>query len=206
MKRFLWLAVFAVLAFAQLDQKTNKENMVRERGTVAVRGSDPMTFNGVLFDAACKDRSTANLAIPPESLAAGTPAEFTSGPNSKTASKPAAKNSQDGVSAHGISVDAKTLASERSDVLEHQVPDLRTRQQDPTCAITGSTSTYGLALSDGRLLNLDQGGNTLAAEAVNGNPQGRAMLNGTAFGFKPRAKVSGRIRGDRFFVDQLSFF
>jgi len=202
MKRFLWLAVFATLAFAQLDQKTNKENMVRERGTVAVRGSDPMTFNGVLFDAACKDRSTANLAIPPESLAAGTPAEFSSTANSK----PQSKNSQGGVSAHGISVDAKTLATERGDVLEHQVPDLRTRQQDPTCAITGSTSTYGLALSDGRLLNLDQGGNTLAAEAVNGTPQGRAMLNGTAFGFKPRAKVSGRIRGDRFFVDQLSFF
>jgi hypothetical protein len=202
MKRFLWLAVFGVLAFAQLDQKTNKENMVRERGSVAVRGSDPMTFAGTLFDAACKDRSIANLALPPETLAATTPAEFTSGTNTK----PANNNSQGGVSAHGVSVDAKTLATERGDVLEHQVPDLRTRQMDPTCGITGRTSTYALALSDGRLLNLDQGGNTLAAEAVNSSTQGRAMLNGTAFAFKPRAKVSGRIRGDRFFVDQLSFF
>jgi hypothetical protein len=202
MKRFLWMAVFAALAFAQLDQKTNKESMVRERGAVAVRGSDPMTFNGILFDAACKDRSTANLAVPPESLAATTPAEYADG----ASSKPATNNPKGGVSAHGISVDAKTLASERGDVLEHQVPDLRTRQMDPTCGITGSTSTYGLALSDGRLLNLDQGGNTLAAEAVNSSTQGRAMLNGAAFGFKPRAKVRGRIRGDRFFVEQLSFF
>ncbi|HWC98726.1 MAG TPA: hypothetical protein VG456_18330 [Candidatus Sulfopaludibacter sp.] len=189
------------LAFAQLDQKTSRELMTQRRGQVPVRGSNPLTLTGTVFDASCKDRSSLNLAVPPESLAETVPAQPAATAAGAKTNAPAG-----GVSVDGITVSAKTLAAERSDPLEHQVPDLRTRQQDPTCAITGATSLYAIALSDGRILNLDEGGNTLAGESVLQSSQGRAMLNGTAYGFKPRAKVTGRIRGDRLFVEQLSFF
>ena len=140
-----------------------------------------------------------NLSAPPESLAAAAPAE--------TATESQAGKVKNGgtVSSHGITVDAKTLANERSDVLPHQVGELRTREADPTCAITGATAGYSVLLNDGRILNLDEGGNTLANEAVLQTKEGRAMLNGTAYGFKPRVKLVGHIRSDRMIVQALAF-
>ena len=108
------------------------------------------------------------------------------------------------VSVNGITVDPKTLAAERHDVLEHQVPDLRSRQMDPTCAITGATHSFALVLTDnGRMLNLDDGGNTFANEAVQGSPDGRTMMSGNGGGFKPAAVVKGNIHADRVVVQSL---
>ena len=200
MRGLLLIAFAASLANAQLDQKTSKENMVRERGEVPVfRGSNPVTVYGTLIDAACKDRSALNLATPPESLTAAMPVET---PAESQAAK--AKPGPGGVSSHGITVNAKTLSAERSDVVAHMAPDLFTRQADPTCAITAGTTGYAVFLDDGRLLNLDQGGNTFASDAVVISKAGRAMLNGTAYGFKPRVKINGRVRGDRIEVSDLA--
>lgn len=201
MTRCLLCAVlFVPLAVAQLDQKTNKENMVHDRGQTPVRRETaPLAVTGMLFDAGCKDRSSLNLSTPAESLAGAMPVETPA--ESQAAAR--AKNSGSAASAHGISVDAKTLTAERSDIVSHQVPDLTTRQADPSCAVTGGTSGYAVRLDDGRILNLDEGGNTFAADAVLASKNGRAMLNGAAYGFKPRVKISGRVRGDRLIVEQI---
>ena len=181
MKRLLFLSLFASAVYAQ-----------------AVGSQTTNTLQGVLFDAGCKDRSALNLSSPPETLSAAKPAE--------TAAESQAKAKNTGaVSSHGINVDAKTIAAERADVLPHQVADLRTRQADPTCALTGSTVGYSLLLDDGRILNLDEGGNTMANEAVVLSKEGRAMLNGSGYGFKPRVRVVGRVRGDRVIVERLAF-
>jgi len=196
-KWLVCVVLFASVAFAQLDQKTSKENMVHDRGQTPVRRETaPLAVTGMLFDAGCKDRSSLNLTSPPESLAGAMPVE------TPAESSAAARNSG-AASAHGISVDAKTLAAERSDVVVHQVPDLTTRQADPSCAVTGGTSGYAVRLDDGRILNLDEGGNTLAADAILGSKDGRAMLNGAAYGFKPRVKITGRVRGDHLIVNQI---
>jgi hypothetical protein len=198
-----WLVcvlLFAPVAGAQLDQKTNKENMVHDRGQTPIRReSARVSVSGMLFDAGCKDRSSLNLASAPETLPGAMPAETTA----ESQAAAGAKNSGSVASAHGIAVDAKTLTAERSDIVLHQVPDLATRQADPSCAVTGGTSGYAVRLDDGRIFNLDEGGNTLAAEAVMASKDGRAMLNGAAYGFKPRVKMLGHTRGDRFIVEQI---
>ena len=56
--------------------------------------------------------------------------------------------------------------------MAHQNPDLRTRQQDPNCAVSGSTVSFAILLDDGRLLNLDEGGNTLVGQAVHATRPG----------------------------------
>ena len=53
------------------------------------------------------------------------------------------------------------------------------------------------------MLNLDDGGNTFANEAVQGSAAGRAMMNGNGGGFKPRAVIKGRIRADKVVVQTL---
>ncbi len=197
-KCLVCVVLFASVAVAQLDQKTNKENMVRDRGQTPVRReSAPVALAGMLFDGGCKDRSSLNLSAPAESLTAAMPAETPAEASAATG------NSGHSTSADGISVDAKTLAAERSDIVIHQVPDLTTRQVDPSCAVTGGTSGYAVRLDDGRILNLDEGGNTLAADAILGSKDGRAMLNGAAYGFKPRVKILGRVRGDHLIVNQI---
>ena len=194
------VVLFASVAAAQLDQKTNKENMVHDRGQTPIRRETaPLTVTGMLFDAGCKDRSALNLATAPETLPGAMPVETAA----ESAAAAGAKNSGAPASSHGIFVDAETLAAERADIVLHQVPDLTTRQFDPSCAVTGGTSGYAVRLDDGRILNLDEGGNTLAADAVLASKDGRAMLNGVAYGFKPRVKITGRIRGDRFLVDRI---
>jgi hypothetical protein len=119
-----------------------------------------------------------------------------------TAQQPA-QQANPTTTASGVTVDSKTLAAERGDVLEHQVPDLHSRQMDPTCAITGATHSFALVLADGKMLNLDDGGNTFATVAIQGSAAGRAMLNGNGGGMKPEVTIKGTQRPGRVVVDSL---
>ncbi len=172
--------------------------MIHDRGQTPVyRQSSVVTMKGMLFDAGCRDRTSLNLTSPPETLAQAMPVETT--PETQAASK----GNPNAVTAHGISVDSKTMDAERADALRYHNPDMVTRQADRSCAITGGTTGYAVRLDDGRVLDLDEGGNTLASESVLASKSGRAMLNGTAFGFKPRVTIVGHVRGDRLMVQQI---
>lgn len=202
-------ALFAVAGFAQLDQKTNKENMVRDRGRTPVQppgqvltygrvGTQdsvpygPVTVRGLLVDAGCRNRSTSNLYKPVTPLPAATPNGAMQGGNSGPNS------------VNGITVDQQTLAQERADILPHLVPDMLARQADQTCSVTGQTTQYSVLLQNGRFIDLDYAGDTLANEVVFATPQGQAMLNGTGPGVKMQVTVSGRVTGNRIFVEQLT--
>jgi hypothetical protein len=141
-------------------------------------GND-ITLTGVLIDSGCPDRSNLNLTRRP------------SGPEG--AAIPVRNQADRNITAEG----------ERSGAIAHQTPDALSRQEDRTCAITGGTRGYGLLLDDGRLINLDEGGNTFANEAVQSSKAGQAMLNGAGPGLKPRVEVTGRLREERFFVRRL---
>jgi hypothetical protein len=82
-------------------------------------------------------------------------------------------------------------------------PDVVARQPDRSCSITGSTRGYALLTPEGRLLNLDEGGNTFVTQALPSNPAGRAMLNGSGPGLKPQATLRGRVQGDRLIVEKI---
>ena len=70
MSKGLWCAVLvAFSAAAQQDPKTSKENMIHDRGQTPVfRQTGTLSVKGMLFDAACKDRTLLNLAMPAETL------------------------------------------------------------------------------------------------------------------------------------------
>jgi len=209
------LRLAAPLALAALTAAAQNANEVKDRGATAVQSgpAPPVTLYGTLVDAGCRNRTALNLKQAPETFAAAAPAQTAadaqSGAQARTAQgyqNPSAPSQQPNtqVSVNGITVDPKTLAAERHDVLEHQVPDLRSRQMDPTCAITGATHSFALVLTDnGRMLNLDDGGNTFANEAVQGSPDGRTMMSGNGGGFKPAAVVKGNIHADRVVVQSL---
>jgi hypothetical protein len=201
----LAIVLFSLAAFAQTDQKTSNENMVRDRGQTRppdqsqswnrgrIGTQQPLphgflTLSGTLVDGSCDDRTTLNLRQPPTQP---TPATTPSQPQGKPGS------------ASGVTVDAKTLQTERADVMPHQTPDLLLRQPDLSCAITGSTRAFALLLPDGRLLNLDEGGVTLATQAMNSLPEGRAVLNGTGPGIKPQVTLRGQVQGDRLIVQKI---
>ena len=216
MRTFLRLAVPVALVTMAAAAQTTKENQVKDRGQVPVEGgagslaSNRITLAGMLVDAGCRDRTALNLGLAPESIAAAGPAQTQAEAQSGAATRaqqgyatPGSARPNPQISAQGITVDAKTIEAERADVIAHQVPDLRSRQMDPTCAITGATHSFAILLDSGRFLNLDDGGNTLATEAVQGSAQGRAMLSGNGSGFKPRGTVNGRIRADKVIVDSL---
>jgi hypothetical protein len=133
-------------------------------------------LTGTLVDASCGDRSAFNLARPPE--------------HPDIAPPPSPSQKMGG-------------AVPPPDVASHLNRDLVTREFDESCAITGSTREFALVTPQGRLLNLDEGGNTLAAQAIYANSAGRAMLNGTRGGLKPQATVRGRVDGDRLIVDKI---
>jgi hypothetical protein len=193
---------------------TSKQNEVRTRGETPLEaGPSPLvTLYGTLVDASCRDRTALNLAQKPESFNAAAPPQ-----TAQQAQTGASQRAQQGyanpqnpaqqpnasVSASGINVDAKTLQAERSDVLEHQVPDLRSRQMDPTCAVTGYTHAFAVLLNNGRLVRLDEGGNTFATEAVQGHPAGREMMSGAGGGLKPNVVIKGRIHADQVIVETL---
>lgn len=156
------------------------------------------TIQGLLVDAGCADRSRWNLALPPEQLASAQPA------TPAQSGQPAATKGEEAAQSNGVTIDAKTAGSERQDVTMVMNSELAARQSDPTCAIKANTRAYGVLLPNGRLLDLDSGGNTYAAMAVQHTPQGRAMINGKGPGFKPQVKVSGQIQGDRILTQRLT--
>ena len=193
-------------ALAAWAQKPSGENQVRDRGQTPVpnnsqildygrfgrRGNlptTPQTLNGTLVDASCRDRTAANLAEAPLEPA-------------MPDAQPQATN-RGSVSAKGVTIDAATVDTERADIMAHQVPDLRSRIADPTCGVTGNTHAFALLTDTGRLLNLDEGGNTYAAEGVQATKAGRAMLSGSGAPFKPKASIKGFIRGDQLVVSEI---
>jgi hypothetical protein len=202
MKTIVFLAPLALsaVAMAQLN-KTGETPVQRpsqsvERGRLGTQSPLPpasVTIEGMLVDGGCQYRSSRNLKRPPEPLSASAPAGGAQ-PSSTNAGPSSAK---------GITVDAQTLESERADVMPHQAPDMRSRQSDPTCAISADIHGYAILLDSGRLMNLDGGGNTYAAQAMQTFPAGRAMLNGIGPAVKPRVKVTGRPYGDTFIVQKL---
>lgn len=143
----------------------------------------PQPYSGMLIDAGCSNRTSLNLSIPPEQLASAMAVSPTTAP------------------AAGIAVSPQTFAGERQDIIPHQVPDLLTRQNDPTCAVTASTSAFALLLANGQLVNLDSGGNTFAWQAVQSSQAGRALLNGTGPGLKPFAEMIGVLSGSTLIVN-----
>jgi hypothetical protein len=216
MKPVALVSLCALALFAQLGPKTSQENMVRDRGQTRVEDQretlsyghigtqqmmpeNQLTLSGILVDASCENRSSLNLYTQPLPLADQMPAQ----PPNAAANNPPR---QGAVSSHGITVDAQTMEREHADITPHLVPDILTRQEDPTCAITASTSSYSLLMNNGRFLNMDQGGNTLASAAILGDPRGRAMLNGLAPGLKPYIVVKGWILGDRVIVGSIQSF
>jgi hypothetical protein len=193
------LAIFVLVAGMSAQNK----NMVRDRGQTPLqedtqtlsRGrighqdpipKGPLMVSGLLVDGSCEERSSLNLRQRPE-----------------LAPAPLPKQPAGGISAGGVSVDAQTLQRERGDVLAHQVPDLRMRETDPTCAITGSSRSFALLMDNGRLVNLDEGGNTLVVQYLQTDPAGRALLNGTGPAIKPRIMIRGRIYNSNLIVEKI---
>jgi hypothetical protein len=173
--------------------------------------SGPVVLTGTLVDAGCQNRSAENLASAPMQLNVTQPAEPAEEEafekTQRTQLPFAGQNvlpESATTTASGITVDKATLDAERADVVSHQVPDLYSRQPDDSCAITGDTKAFALLLSNGRLLNLDEGGNTWAFQAVQSTDAGRAVLSGTGSPFKPRATVKGEIWADQLLVESLS--
>jgi hypothetical protein len=197
--------VLAIVSFLARSDRTAREPMTAMRGQTPTvdpsvsmnRGrlgseasvpSGVQTWTGVLVDAGCADRNRASLHTAPDTSMPG---------------HPGSTGSADRTSANGIDVNSSTARSERGDAMEHQVPDLRSRQPDAACAVTGATRGFALYTPDGQLKNLDEGGNTQAMAAIQGTPTGEAILNGRAAGEKPRATVTGKVTGDRIVVQSI---
>ncbi|HWQ54406.1 MAG TPA: hypothetical protein VN442_12025 [Bryobacteraceae bacterium] len=99
---------------------------------------------------------------------------------------------------------AQTQANQQNaDAAAQLVPDVRARQMDMTCAITGLTRAFAVYLPGGEVKRFDEGGNTRALEAFQFTPEGQAVLSGQAQGAKPRAEISGREQGDRIIVERV---
>lgn len=197
--RPLGLILLSAAAFAQNANQVRDRGQVRPpdesqswtRGRLGTQKPLPkgvQEYSGILIDATCGDRTALNLRGKPTQPAMAVP--------------PSPPEGKEGA-ASGITVDATTMQSERSDALAHQVPDLITRQPDPSCAITGGTREFALLTADGRLLNLDEGGTTYAWQAIQSLPDGRALLNGNGAGIKPQVALRGRIQGDRLIVEKF---
>lgn len=173
--------------------------------------SEPLILNGTLVDGNCRDRSQANLTRPPIPLNQYAPAETSElaatedAARAKTGYATATKQPDTGgISAYGITVDPQTLEQEQAEVLQHQVPDLITRQDDLTCGVTARTSNFAFLMDNGRLLDLNAGGNAWAWQAIQSSSAGQAMLEGKGPAVKLQATVRGIIRGDQVRVDSLT--
>jgi hypothetical protein len=169
------------------------------------------TASGILVDAGCRDRSRSNLLSPPIAVTQEAPTE----PPREEASQNAARAGvgfatgkaeprAPGTSAWGITVDPQTLEREQSDVLMHQMRDLFGRQPDMSCGITGDTKAFAFLTDSGRLLDLDEGGNTRVWQAVQSTDAGRRVINGTGPPIKPRVTITGRIFGDKLVVESFA--
>jgi len=177
------------------QQITRKAAQTRRENELSVPYGESV-FHGILIDGGCRDGEMLNLRRPPESLLQEAPAQ----PANAAQNNPPPTGA---VSAQGISVNGATINAERAGVMEPRVPGMFERQADPTCAITASTTSFALLTDDGRLLDLDQGGNTLALIAVQSTSGGRALLNGQGPGVKPRVVVKGQIRGESLIAQDV---
>lgn len=148
------------------------------QGPVAGKLAD---ISGMLIDASCDDRTALNLGRPPE------PATTPAAPPSDT----------------GRSADRAAAAGTPPEVAAQQTPDSFSRQSDRSCAVTGGTRGFAILTTEGRLLNLDEGGNTMIVQGLHSNPAGRAMLNGTGPAIKPHVSLRGRVHGDRLIVEKI---
>jgi hypothetical protein len=204
----------SILAMTALWASAQNANEDRDRGATPLYTgpAQTVTLYGTLVDAGCRNRTAMNISLPSLSFTAAAPAESAAAAQNASQMRAAqgyananqpAQQQNPAMAVAGVTVDSKTLAAERSDVLEHQVPDLHSRQMDPTCAITGSTHSFSIVLKEGRMLNLDDGGNSFATVAVQGNAVGRAMLNGKGGGFKPDVVVKGAMHADKVVVQSL---
>jgi hypothetical protein len=144
---------------------------------------DVAAWSGTLLDASCTDRSLENLRAQPSDVLA-------------TDKNPQKK-------AVGITVDPKTLKAERAEATMPQTADHASRYSSASCALTADTKAFLLLLADGKILTLDEGGNTLAFEAFQASPAGAAILNGKVGGLKPKATVKGVVSGGRLRVRSL---
>jgi hypothetical protein len=192
-----------------MDRPDNNRLFLGPGASVAPTG--PVEISGILVDAGCSDRSQENLLRAPAQMNLQAPAvtseeaQALNEQRSKTGF--AGKDVQPqppGIQAHGITIDKETLDQEQADVLQHQVRDLYSRQPDDSCGITGDTKEFALLTDQGRLLNLDQGGNSWAWQAVQSSDEGRALLNGTGSPFKPRVTIKGEIWTDQLVVEHLT--
>jgi hypothetical protein len=186
------MKALVITAAALLATTVGLAQSKKEETNVEKLHARDYTLQGTLIDAGCRDRSIWNMTRPPEQLSA--------------ALAPTGQGTQGGTQTQskGISVDAATISAERQDVTQVMAnADSAVRQSDPTCAIKGNTRAFALLLPNGRLIDLDEAGNTYATAMVNATPQGRAMLNGQAGGFKPWVTVTGWVEGDRFFTEGL---
>jgi hypothetical protein len=146
---------------------------------------DTLTWLGVMVDAGCRDRSLENLLAPPtESLAVKSEPQ-----------KPA----------RGITVSPQVLKAERADAILPDTLDHASRYSSASCALTADTKAFALVGPNGLLLELDEGGNTLAFDAFESTPAGAAILNGKVGGIKPVVKVTGLQAGRRIKVQSVVF-
>ena len=141
------------------------------------------TWSGTLLDASCTDRSLENLRAQPADVLA--------------TDKAPQKNPV------GIKVDPKTMQAERAEATLPRTPDHASRYSSAGCALTADTKAFLLLMGDGKLLTLDEGGNTLAFEAFQASPAGAAILNGKVGGLKPKATIKGVLAGGRLRVRSL---
>jgi hypothetical protein len=189
------------------------ERQTLDRGRLGSQESmpyGPLTLNGMLVDGNCTDRSAANLtrpAIPVNQVSPAETPQLASTENAERAKMGYAtathQPDMQGISAHGITVDPQTLQQEQADALQHQVPDMTTRQEDLTCAISARTSNFAFLMDNGRLLNLNAGGDAFAWQAIQSSDAGRAMLEGRGPAVKPHATIIGVIDGDGLKVNSL---
>ena len=154
--------------------------------TVPAAPRDVKSWTGTLIDSGCRDRSLDNLRAP----AADTPAVAATAP----ANPP-----------KGISVTTQVVTAERSRATMPDTPDHASRYSSTSCALTAETKAFALLLPNGQLMELDEGGNTLAFDAFQSTAAGAAILNGKVGGVKPQAKVTGLQSGPRIKTHSVIF-
>jgi hypothetical protein len=176
--RFVSACLFVSAAWAQSHREFGSNRRIPE-----------ITTTGVLVDGGCIDRSKLNLARPPLPVTRGEDGDR---------ENPAAS-----VSAKGVTVNQDVVSRERADILGHLTPEMRNRQTDATCAITAASRAFALLTTDGRLLDLDSGGVTLAMQAMMSTKAGRAMMDGTGPAIKPEAELKGYVQKDNLVVSSV---
>jgi hypothetical protein len=185
--RLLALLLVSLPVFAQTPNADRDRGQTRPpdqsqswtRGRLGTQQPVPyklQDLSGILIDASCDDRSALNLQQEP---------------------------AQPDLAAQNAPPQPKNANKQNADAMAHQTPDVVTRQPDRSCAVNSATRAFALLMPDGRLVNLDEGGNTLAFQAIQSTPAGRAMLNGTGAALKPQVTLRGRIQGDRLILEKI---